>query len=102
MARPKKSAAPAEQKAEQIVLAEKAKQIVLTEEQFSKLRDISDGLNRAKNTVEDIGEDRDLDLRNTGYLAGKVYITLDRLEDTLDEIIDQIDPDTEEEDDIDW
>ena len=90
MARPKKSAAPAEQK---------AKQIVLTEEQFSKLRDISDGLNRAKNTVEDIGEDRELDLRNTGYIAGKVYITLERLEDTLDELLEQIEPEAEEEDD---
>ena len=93
MARPKKSAAPAEQK---------AKQIVLTEEQFNKLRDISADLNSAKRTIQDIGEDRDLDLRNTGYIAGKVYITLDRLEDTLDEIIDKIDPNTEEDEVIVW
>lgn len=93
MARPKKLAAPAEQK---------ANQIVLTEEQFNKLRDISADLNSAKRTIEDIGEDRDLDLRNTGYIAGKVYITLDRLEDTLDEIIDKINPNTGEDEEIEW
>jgi CRISPR/Cas system CSM-associated protein Csm2 small subunit len=85
-----KTSAPAEQK---------TKQIVLTKEQYDKLTDISTDINRAKNTLSDIGDDTDMNERQIGYIAGKVFIVLDRLEDVLDEIIDQIDPHNEEEED---
>ena len=91
MARSVKSAALAEQK---------AKQPVLTEEQLYTLRDISFELNKVKNTVADIGEDRDLDSRNIGFIAGKVHMAVKKIEEKLDIIIHQIDPEDVEEDDI--
>ena len=94
MARPKKSAAPAEQKAEQL--------ITLTQEQLTKLRDISSDLNRVKNYLSDIGEDRDLDDRNIGFIAGKACATINSLEDILDGIINEVEPGTDEDDDISW
>ena len=89
MARPKKSAAPAEQKAEQV--------ITLTQDQLSELRNISAELNRVKNNLVDIGEDRDLDRRNIGFIAGKACASINNLEDTLDDLINQIEPDTDED-----
>ena len=91
MARPKKVGTPTEQTVEHV--------ITWTQEQFSKLRDISADLNRVKNNLADIGEDRDLDDRNTGFIDGKACATINQLEDTLDEILNKIEPATEEEED---
>lgn len=81
----------------------KKKEFVLTAEQFDKLNEISSDLNRAKNTLSDIGDEEDINERQLGYLAGKVFITLDRLEDALDDILNTVVGDGDQnEEDSDW
>jgi len=81
----------------------KKKEFTITAEQLDKLSEISNDLNRAKNTLSDIGDEEDINERQLGYLAGKVFITIDRLEEMLDDIIDNVHGDGDQnEEDSEW
>lgn len=81
--------------------AAEEQQIVLTKEQLALLTDLSSRLNSTKNTVHDIGTDEDLTDRGVGFIAGKVYLSLDAMEEELDELLHVITPSEEETDDED-
>ena len=91
-------------RAKKTTQTEEEQQIILTKEQLALLTDLSSRLNSTKNTVHDIGTDEDLTDRGVGFVAGKVYLSLDAMEDELDELLDAITPSEsdDESEDNDW
>jgi len=87
MARPKKAAATA---AEQRVV--KKGEVVLNEQQIQELRDILEGLSESRRLSDDLGTDRGDDMKEIGFTIGKIYSTLDRIEDKLDDLLDAVAP----------
>ena len=89
MARPKKAASVA-------VEAEQPK-ITITREQFDALSKASQQITEARRALNEIGEAETL--AHIGFIAGQAFFAVNQVEDVLDEIINDIDPD---DDDNSW
>lgn len=81
---------------------ETPKVITLTQEQYKRLEEISGQIHQAKRYVDAIGDEGEYNERQVGFEAGKAYITLDEAEDQLDNILREIDPNEDEDEDDDY
>lgn len=75
----------------------KEKKITLTREQFNALSKASEQIAGARRALKDVGEAETL--AHIGFIAGQAYFAVNQVEDVLDEIINDIDPD---DDDNSW
>lgn len=73
--------------------------ITVTAEHIKILRKISRRIYEAKNNVSDIGEGEIGDKVKIGYLAGQAFSDLDRAEDAIDDLIEELLPSVEDNDD---
>lgn len=81
MPRPKKTTSDA--------LTPAPKKITLTQEQFEKLQAISEMIGDARNVLCHFEPEN---LAGAGYQVGKSYVHLDKAEDELTDLINDIDP----------
>tara|TARA_R110000868_G_scaffold6255_2_gene35710 strand:+ start:1959 stop:2252 length:294 start_codon:yes stop_codon:yes gene_type:complete len=75
----------------------KEKKITLTREQFDALSKASQQITEARRALNDVGEAETL--AHIGFIAGQAFFAVNQVEDVLDEIINDIDPD---DDDNSW
>lgn len=67
----------------------KEKRITLTSEQFEALKSASELISEARRELHDFDADN---LAKAGFIAGQAFVALNKAEDVLDEVIDEIDP----------
>lgn len=75
----------------------KEKKITLTREQFDALSKASEQITEARRALNEIGEAETL--AHIGFIAGQAFFAVNQVEDVLEEIINDIDPD---DDDNNW
>ena len=92
MPRPKKVALVATE-----VKPAKEKKITLTRDQFDALLKASEQITEARRALNDVGEAETL--AHIGFIAGQAYFAVNQVEDVLDDIINDINPD---DDDNSW
>lgn len=68
------------------------KKMTLTQEQFEKLKAISEMIGEARSTLCYFEPEN---LAAAGYQVGKSYVNIDKAEDELTDLINDIDPDYE-------
>lgn len=73
------------------------KKITLTRDQFDALSKASQQITEARRALNDVGEAETL--AHIGFIAGQAYFAVNQVEDVLDEIINDIDPN---DDDNSW
>ena len=95
MPRKKKAAAPVAKKPVE-------KKIVITKEQLELLNDLYYSLTGAKSMTFDIGNQENMTINQAGWLAGRVYSIVDTVKDELNTLIQELDPDTDEDEDLTW
>lgn len=98
----KLSTAPSKEQAVPEQVTKSTPIIIITVEQLKTLEKISTRIHAAKNNVSDIGEEGIKDRIQIGYLAGQAFSDLNRAEDTLDELIEQISPSDLDSEDDSW
>ena len=86
MARPKKSAATAEQR------VVKKGEVVFSEAQVKELRGILSGISESRGMADDLGTGGCEDMKEIGFTIGRIFSKLDSIEDKLDDLIDAVDP----------
>lgn len=75
----------------------KEKKITLTRDQFDALLKASEQITGARRALNDVGEAETL--AHIGFIAGQAYFAVNQVEDVLDDIINDINPD---DDDNSW
>lgn len=75
----------------------KEKKINLTREQFDALLKASEQITEARRALNDVSDAETL--AHIGFIAGQAYFAVNQVEDVLDDIINDINPD---DDDNNW
>ena len=86
MARPKKSAATAEQR------VVKKGEVVFSEAQVKELRGILSGISESRGMADDLGTGGCEDMKEIGFTIGRIFSKLDSIEDKLDDLLEAVDP----------
>ena len=89
MPRPKASVTPTVKKPVET-------KIVLTEKQFKTLQEISEAITDARLSIGRFDVEN---LAEAGFAMGKVYVHIDKIEDQIADLVNEIDPDCVEGED---
>jgi len=87
MARPKKATA----KSVEVEVKPKEKKIVMTKEQFESLKAAAEVVSEARRVFQNIEGAETLSA--ISFAAGRIYEGVNTVEDTLDDLIDELEPD---------
>jgi hypothetical protein len=82
MPRPKASVTPTEKKPVE-------KKITLTKQQFETLEEISESITDARLAIGRFDVEN---LAEAGFIMGKVFARIDRIEDQISDLINEVDP----------
>jgi hypothetical protein len=82
MPRPKASVTPTEKKPVE-------KKITLTKKQFETLQEISEAITDARLSI---GRYDVENLAEAGFIMGKVFARIDRIEDQISDLVNEVDP----------